>query len=227
MKITNFLRLALTASLLALATATTQAATIQLDYQNNLGGGTPYGWISGVNGNVYAGEFDFAVSGNTTDIIEWDDGLSAFCVQIDTVLKTNATTYSVTDGLGAFAASPQGAQIDRLFSNYYEVSQASKLNSAAMQLALWELTHEDTGSYSLYNGDFQSGYFSGAKALANSWLSSLDENSLSGVYNFHSLTAGNSQDLLTVTKVDVSEPGSLLLLGAGLLALVRVRRRTR
>lgn len=224
MKVMQPLRLALTTGLLVMLAASSQAANIKLTYQNNLSlEGAPTGSISGVDSNVAAGEFDFSTSDNTTGIGDWDESLSAFCVEIDTYLNKTETQYEVSTGLGDFEGTQAGVTIDRLFSSYYETSQETTQASAAMQLALWEITNEGASDLDMNDGTFRSSWFSGAKALANNWLSSLDESSASGKFVFHSLASDDSQDLLTVTKASVPEPGTLFLLATGLLALIRAR----
>lgn len=230
MKTIQVLRLAMTAGLLTLAAVATQAASIKLSYQNNLSSeGAPTGKIyEGWRGShVYAGEFDFSSSENSTGIAQWDEGLSAFCVQIDTTLKS-PRTYDVSHGLGAFSAT-QATHIDRLFSNYYEDAQSSVQAGAAFQLALWEVVEEHSSKpLNLYHHHFETSGFGGARAAAQSWLNSLTDTSLlTGVYDFHYLESSDSQNLLTVTKASVPEPTSLLLFATGLFALLRVRRRLR
>lgn len=230
MKTIQVLRLSLTAGLLTLAAVTTQAASIKLSYQNNLlSEGAPTGTIyDGWSGShVYAGEFDFSSSENSTGIAQWDEGLSAFCVQIDTTLKSTRT-YDVSHGLGAFNTT-QGTHIDRLFSNYYEEAQRNVQAGAAFQLALWEVVEEHSGKpLNLYHHHFETSGFGGARSTAQSWLNSLTDTRLvTGLYDFHYLQNSDSQNLLTVTKASVPEPTSLLLFVTGLFALFRVRRRLR
>ncbi|WP_347330385.1 PEP-CTERM sorting domain-containing protein [Marinimicrobium locisalis] len=230
MKTIQVLRLAMTAGLLTLAAAATQAASIKLTYQNNLSSeGAPTGTIyEGWSGShVYAGEFDFSSSENSTGIAQWDEGLSAFCVQIDTTLKS-PRTYDVSQGLGAFSTT-EATYIDRLFSNYYDEAQTSVQSSAAFQLALWEVVEEYSGNaLNLYHHHFETSGFGGARTTAQNWLNSLTDTSLqTGLYDFHYLQNSDSQNLLTVTKASVPEPTSLFLFVTGLFALFRVRRRVR
>lgn len=230
MKTIQVLRLAMAAGLMTLAAAATQAASIKLTYQNNLSSeGAPTGRIYDGSSSmrVYAGEFDFSTADNTTGIAEWDDGLSAFCVEIETTLKSSKT-YNVTSGLGAFSTT-RATYIDRLFSNYYDDAQSSVQASAAFQLALWEVVEEYSwNSLNLYHNHFEADWFGGARTTAQSWLNTLTDNSLTtGVYDFHYLENSESQNLLTVTKAHVPEPTALLLFATGLFALFRVRRRIR
>ncbi|MDQ2075932.1 PEP-CTERM sorting domain-containing protein [Marinimicrobium sp. ABcell2] len=224
MKLIRVYRALLAGGLLALLAVSAQAATIQLNYQHNLGSGTPSGHITGVSPRVFAGEFEFSTSNNSTDMIQWDDGLSAFCIQTSTFLQTSSV-YTATAGLGSFTGTSQGTLIDRLFSSYYESSKSSQVGSAAFQLALWEIINEGTDSLNLGSGSFRASHFGSTTLnLAGSWLGSLDNNAASGVYDFYILTSDTSQDLITVTA-RVPEPAAASLLFIGLLALYRMRRR--
>lgn len=229
MKIIAFLRLAFASGLLILASVSAQAASITLKYENNLSG--PSGTVSPLGSTgVYAGEFNFSTSGNTSGIAQWDSELNAFCVELDEALSTSATTYNVTSYIDPDAYGIHGTLVDRLFSTYYEESQGDAYKSAAFQLILWEMITEypDTAD-SLDSGNFYSSSFGGARGIANDWLSNVisGTNVSTGKYDYHLLTADGSQNLLTVTTASVPEPASIVLMLTGLFALFRVRRRVR
>ncbi len=206
-------------SAVALLSGTAAAAPIELTYTNNLG--NPTGRItndSTRSPTIRAGEFQFNTAGDT---LYWDDGLSAFCIEIDMTLAGTAE-YEIVSGLGSFTASQQ-MHIAALFSNYYAASKDSDIASAAFQLALWEILNEDGDTLDLTHGSFHATTFGGAASLANSWLADLGE--VSGEYEFYVFISPNSQNLLAVRAVP--EPAALALLGAGLLGAALVRRRRR
>ncbi len=222
------LALAALAAALVISAPVAQANTIQLTYENNLG--NPTGRITDDGDRsptIRAGEFEFSTAGDT---LYWDDGLSAFCIQIDMNLAGTAE-YEIVSGLGGFSPVQQG-HIAALFSNYYTASKASNVASAAFQLALWEIINENEifgegeilgegVNLSLSGGSFHATTFGGARSLANQWLANLGTDS--GAYEFYTFISGNSQNLLAVRAVP--EPATLALLGAGLLGGALMRRR--
>ncbi|WP_018953494.1 PEP-CTERM sorting domain-containing protein [Thioalkalivibrio sulfidiphilus] len=215
------------------AFSSASANTVDLRYTGFVGGsasGTLYDSASpsSLIGNrsslgVNAGLFGFDVLGSSGDM-DWGNRVEAFCVQTGIALNTGTTHYSVMDAGDYFGATQLGA-IQSLYGNYHE-SLGTTAGNVAFQLALWEIINENSSSYSLGTGNFTATGFGGAASTADNWLNNMGD--FAGQFAMYVLTAGNSQDLLVIKPrpVGVPEPGTLLLLSIGLLALAfGVRRR--
>ena len=120
-----------------------------------------------------------------------------------------------------------------LYARHYYGSLNSASESAAFQVVLWELTHEnfdESGGIAidlllqadLALGAFQLDTASPVFTLANSYLADLGGGgNLFDFANLYGLTSPTFQDLLTVVPI----PAPVLLCGAGLLGAAFLRRR--
>ncbi len=188
-----------------------------------------------------ASEFKFGVS--ASDYSNWTVGSDfyAFCVDVNHTLVNPPITYNVSSlaagstSFGVNFSALQVAQVNKLLDLFQASSSTQK--NAAMQMALWEILNESKNQKDVSKGNFyltsSSTAFNTAVNTANSFLNGL--NGLSSTYRSTSydivvLSPFNpvtNQGLIgwcnkgqcndpSVPPQEVSEPGTLLLLSAGL-----------
>jgi hypothetical protein len=130
-------------------------------------------------------------------------------------------------------AATRAYDMGRLITKYRSGVDTA-LESAAFQIALWEINYETSGTYSLTSGIFkETATDSGVRTLAQSYLSNLGSFSnvhvskleSLGYYNAsHKWVAGH-QDFLYTTPVP--EPSTIALMTAGLVGIGFISRRRR
>ena len=177
------------------------------------------------NGTGPAGLFNWTRTGG--DFAGLQGNFYAFCTELTEHVGYGGNyTYTVASleqaptALGGMGTAKADA-IRELFGRYYNPSFGSVLDTdhaAAMEMSIWEITHETTNVWNLGTGTAQFVNDSAnAINLANSMLASLDGTGPKAT-DLYALIANGVQDMIVPT------PGTAVLAGTGLLTLSRRRR---
>jgi hypothetical protein len=186
---------------------------------------------SGVNAGQFQGFFDGAGNG-----IGPDDFFRFFCIDLGEFVDSNPNPY--VRSLGVPDAT-NAAQLTRLFNQYYPNPAtgtyysggaptnfgdfANANDSAAFQLAVWEIWFDTGNDLKLNTGSFRA---TGPSAVITEAQNELDFVSAgSGTaagWALYEFTNQGKQDYLSVEHTgplqSTPEPGTLILLGVGALA---------
>ncbi|MCW5965508.1 MAG: thioester domain-containing protein [Bryobacterales bacterium] len=201
--------------------------------QMSLDGGT---WA-----NNYAGLIRLVRTGGTSDLELFPDDTNfvAFCVEPRQGISLNQT-YTWEDGPMTAAPTSLGGmtvvQANQLrvlmglgYPSFFDSITA--LQAAAIQVAIWEIVEEKSGTLNVYDGSikFRNPSITGILDLAQSLLDQV--NSLPPTLtNLRLITSQTNQDLMIQVagpEADTStpEPATLSMLGLGLFALGLAKRR--
>ena len=165
--------------------------------------------------NYFVGTQNITVNGSS---------FLAFCIDPYQYSSGTPASYTVSNNLSSYLGSTQADQVSNLFSQSYASTTGSAANSAAFQLALWELAN-DNGN--LKTGAVQAMDSNNTTVLAAStMITNAQTGSGSTQYSFNIYKNPTRQDfLVTVSAVPEPETYALLLAGLGLMGTV-VRRRS-
>jgi hypothetical protein len=213
------------AACLLLGAAASHADTVNFLGYANGSAGISYAIASTpapVSGSAGAGGIATTLNGGPSFV--------TFCVDLyDHIGFTSYTGYTLVPPFGHAFTNPNAyADLGRLFTAYGSVNTASATNSAAFQVAVWEIAYETAGTYSLTSGNAQFGGDAGALSQASTWLGSLGSaNSVNiNVLEGHSITPTARQDMVFSTPVPEPDTYALMLAGlAGMGFLARRRMR--
>ncbi len=149
----------------------------------------------------------------------------AFCIDPFQYASGSPAQYNVYNSLTSLFNVTRANNITKLYSQAYAGTTGNNQNSAAFQLALWELANDD-GSLST-GGVKATNLTTGAAVAATTMLFNV-ANSAAGAtqYTFNLYAHPTNQDfLLSVTAVPEPETYAMLLTGIGLLGAVARRRK--
>lgn len=222
--------------ILILSSSIAFSATVTIQYIKPLDNITKDVYMQGLtSGKVYAGLYSFKVNGK-----DWD----SYCIDPFNFIGNTWTAFFYTPGdiasglNGKLFSHPVGnpglarekyRMLGYLYGKYGR-TLATADERANLSLAFWEIAKDFDGSLASLDIDNGAGGFylkSGSYGNAENWLSEAfgykDNGPLPYIYTPNPLTA--SQEIFAIP-----EPGSLLLIGSGLLGLgvfSRYRRRKR
>lgn len=172
--------------------------------------------------NVSAGELTWSWIGATPD--GFASSFYSYCIDLVNYLSDPQTvTVGWSEGFTNGVANG-GAKAAWLFNTFAAVvhTAGTGIQAAALQVAIWEAMYDTYDPSGLTTGNFRLATSGAIATQANAYLSALYpdgvyQTSVAGV-----LATDHGQDQVTSR---VSEPSTLLLLGAGLALVARRARR--
>jgi hypothetical protein len=217
------------------STTVLQAGTVSAYLDSEVSSGTISRTVN--NGqNWYqtnTGEFSFTRTGG--DLIDGFQLLTfnAFCIEPREFVSLGGTYVYTWDALENGATNIGGMGVVKadllreLFGRYYTDFTVSldPLHASALQIAIWEVVREDTGSLGVYSGttQYRDPQDQAALDLAQSYVQSLD-GSGPRRNDLFALTSDGFQDVV-VQADPVPEPVFSALVGVLLIGFALARRR--
>ena len=199
-------------------------------------GGTWHNFLSG----QFQGRFDPATEGNG---LGPDDFFRFFCIELGQFVDSAPNPYTRTLGVDGAHDATDAAELTRLFDQFYPNGATGTYysggaqtnfgdfgpgatgaqNSAAFQLAVWEIWFDNTNNLDLSSGSFRADPLNPVTTQAQGYLTAIGNGSIpADGWTLYEFTSPSKQDYLsvqhTVPLQQTPEPGTLILLGVGALA---------
>ena len=220
--------------------ASAGASSIDIEYQGVHSQGTYHVSVNGSTSHVFAGRMDYEVVSGSHGSFTPGTSFSAFCVELDQVVRGAAESYDVhaesladsnlgISDLSSGIATDRTEALSALFLRHFNAAvSGSKAQASAFQLATWEIVYEGDGAWDLGAGDFQvTSGDAGARTQAQSLLDEIA--GLEGDYGAVSdllvgFGSGQYQDQLTLIPLPAPAVMGLAGLAAAMVARRRMRR---
>jgi PEP-CTERM motif len=204
--------------------ATAQAAPQTLQYNGFVNSPAEQALIyAPIAGLVNAGAFNFSVTNGAPS-----ESFIAYCIELTQSVGNLVSNYETLTMSAYGWSTALQTNIAKLYETGYASSLLDAANSAAFQLALWEVVYE-TGPYDLSSGTFQATASTNVKNRSASYLAGINAAGV-GARSFTVYSSETNQNYLRVVQREgsVPEPGTALLLaGLGLAAFAGRRRGSR
>ena len=139
----------------------------------------------------------------------------------------SSTVYTQVSGASFYPTSlAKVTDLEKLATRNLPSVTGNATNSAAFQLAVWEIVNETSGVYSLSGGNFYA--TSAASATANSMLSALNSatTNTAQILSVWKETPGHpTQDLAVFAPIPEPQTYAMMLAGLGLMGFVARHRK--
>jgi hypothetical protein len=176
----------------------------------------------------YGGSGGFSAADLTTG----GPSFEAWCVDIFSNFWFPSTSNNTLLSASSVFNATKADDLGRLYTAHHTLIDghgSTSNDSAAFQLAVWEIVNESGSSYDLSNGAFTA---TGTGAAdAQSWLSALGSTTSmysANVWRVDSMVStdhGHSQDVVVFAPVPEPETYAMLLAGLGLMSVTAYRRK--